>query len=176
MDSLLRVDLEARYPSWMSDYIGLRGERIFETLMSELDTHAEALFTARFLGDKWSIVDFIVRLEGVSGAPFFFAQVKTTQRGYTASGRLRARVTADEMKALAACPAPTYIVGVDEPSASCFLVSAKGEKSATMSTIPTAFPLDRGTRELLWREVADYWSEHAPPGFVSRFADPGGSR
>lgn len=160
----------------MNDYIGFNGERIFEKSISRLHTPTTPLFTPRFLGDKWPVVDYIVRLEELSGIPYFFAQVKTTQQGYTPSGRLQARVTAEEMNALAACPAPTYIVGVDAVSESCFIVSANGEKHAAMSTLPTAFPLDRGTRELLWREVADYWSQRASPAFVSRFADPGGSQ
>jgi hypothetical protein len=160
----------------MNDFIGFHGERVFERLISALHTPRESLFTPQFLGDKWPVVDYIVRLVGLPGAPYFFVQVKSTQRGYTASGRLQARVTADEMKALAACPAPTYIAGVDESSESCFIVSANGEKPAGMSTLSTAHPLDRSTRELLWQEVADYWSQRAPYGFVSRFADQGGNR
>ncbi|HEU4561371.1 MAG TPA: hypothetical protein VFS20_26190 [Longimicrobium sp.] len=157
----------------MNDFIGFYGERVFERLISALHAPQTSLFTPHFLGDKWPVVDYIVRLVGLPGAPYFFVQVKSTQRGYTPSGRLQARVIADEMKALAACPAPTYIAGVDE---SCFIVSAHGERLGTMSTLPTAYPLDRSTRELLWREVADYWAQRAPREFVSRFADQGGSR
>ena len=145
-------------------------------MISVLHTPAASLFTPQFLGGKWPIVDYIVRLEGAPGQPYFFVQVKTTRRGCTASGRLQARVTAEEMKALAECPAPTYIAGVDEPTGSCYIVSANGERSATMSTLPTAFPLDRNTREALWREVADYWAQRGSHGFTSRFADPGGGQ
>jgi hypothetical protein len=160
----------------MNDYIGFRGERIFDALISPFHTSETPLFTTRFLGEKWPLVDYLVRLDGVPGAPHFFVQVKTTQRGYTRSGRLQARVTAEEMNALAACPAPTYIVGVDEPGGRGFIVSANGERPAVMSTLSTAFPLDRQNRELLWQEVADYWARRAPHGFVSRFADSGGGR
>lgn len=160
----------------MNDFIGFHGERVFERLISALHTPQASLFTPQFLGDKWPVVDYIVRLEGLPGVPYFFVQVKSTQRGYTASGCLQARVTADEMKALVACPAPTYIAGVDPLSDSCFIVSANGEKAATMNSLSTAYPLDRSNRELLWEEVADYWSQRAPHGFVSRFADQGGNR
>ncbi|HET7460957.1 MAG TPA: hypothetical protein VFJ82_06905 [Longimicrobium sp.] len=160
----------------MNDYIGFYGERIFERLISALHTPNAPLFTPHFLGDKWPVVDYIVRLEGAPGQPYFFVQVKTTRRGCTPSGRLQARVTAEEMRALAACPGPTYIAGVDEPTGSCYIVSANGERSAAMSTLPTAFPLDRNTREALWQEVASYWAQRGPHAFTSRFVDPRGSR
>lgn len=155
------------------DALGQRGEAIFNVLMTEIDTADGPIFRPYFLGDKWPVVDFIVELLGAESAtPYFFVQVKTTRAGYTRMGkRLKVQVAAQEIRALAAYPAPTYIIGVDEIRKDGFLVSANGESTTTLSSLSTRFPISKATRALLWKEVRDYWASLSAFGPVSRFTD-----
>ncbi|HEX9938772.1 MAG TPA: hypothetical protein VGB15_16655 [Longimicrobium sp.] len=159
----------------MNSFLGSRGEGIFSLLITESYSESAPLFVPEFLGEAWPVVDYIVRLRGVVGsvAPYFFVQVKTTRRGYTRSGRLKASISAREMKGLVANPVPTYIVGVDERARVAFLVSANGEHQRGLASLPAHFPLDRSTQEALWDEVNTFWKSVAPARFVSRFSDPG---
>ena len=157
-----------------TDVIGARGEAIFTQLMTEFDTEAGPLFNPCFLGEKWPALDFMVTLEGEFPAtPFFFVQVKTTRAGYTPrSHRLKAQVTAEQMRRLDAYPAPTYIVGIDEVSKQGYLIASRAEAGYSLSSIPTLYSLNRDTRALLWREVQDYWRRAAAPILNSRFSEP----
>ncbi len=158
----------------MNSFLGSRGEGIFSLLITESYDEGDPLFVPEFLGDTWPVVDYIVRLRGraASVAPYFFVQVKTTRRGYTRSGRLKAGISARDMKGLVANPVPTYIVGVDVRSKAAYLVSANGEHDGGLASLPTDFPLDRGTQAALWDEVNTFWKTVAPAKFESRFSDP----
>ncbi|MDQ2688369.1 MAG: DUF4365 domain-containing protein [Armatimonadota bacterium] len=155
------------------DSLGERGEAIFRLLITEFDGASRPMFRPYFLGDKWPAVDFIVELIGVSTAvPYFFVQVKATRSGYTQRrSRLKVKVDAGDVAALAAHPAPTYIVGIDEEAKVGFLVSAKG-RSTNLSSVSTQFPINAANRRLLWEEVKDYWNVFTVPTHVSRFLDP----
>lgn len=156
------------------DSLGERGEAIFRLLITEFDGASGPMFRPYFLGDKWPVVDFIVELIGVTAAtPYFFIQVKTTRSGYTKRrNRLKVRVDAGDVVSLAAYPAPTYIVGIDEEAKLGFLVSASGGRSTNLSSISTQFPINAANRQLLWEEVKGYWDALPVPSLASRFADP----
>ena len=158
----------------MRNALGPRGEAIFYTLMTEFHSDEGPIFRPQFLGDKWPSVDYLVELEGVEGlVPFFFVQVKTTRRGYTPRDRrLKVSVDGDDMRRLAAFPAPTYIAGIDEREEAGFLLSANGEHLDSLAGIPSLFPINHGTRMRLWQEVLTYWMSRGPVSFSSGFADP----
>ena len=140
--------------------------------MTEFDGAPAPAFRPYFLGDKWPVVDFIVELLGVTNAtPYFFVQVKTTQTGYTRQKRLKVRISTGNVHLLAAYPAPTYVVGIDEHKKTGFLVSANGESGTALSSLSTQFPINKANRALLWKEVRDYWSSLPASGPVSHFAD-----
>lgn len=158
----------------MRNALGARGEAIFYVLMTEFHSAAGPIFRPQFLGEKWPTVDFIVELLGTGpGVPFFFVQVRTTRAGFTARHRrLKVGVSQGSVRRLGTLPAPTYVVGIDEVGEMGYLVSANGESSAAMASMPTAHPIDHHRREQLWHEVHGYWQERQMTGFRSAFADP----
>lgn len=158
----------------MRDALGQRGEAIFTVLMTEFHSQAGPIFRPQFLGDKWPCVDFILELVGETGSiqPYCFVQVKTTRQGYTQRDRrLKVQLGAEQVTALAAYPAPTYLVGIDELNEQGYIVSINGETRAAVSSLTTEFPLDHERRELLWAEVLEYWMACAVPAVESRFCD-----
>jgi hypothetical protein len=102
-----------------TDDIGSRGESNFEVLVTKIKRRdRQPLFRTHFLGDKFGALDYLVELVGFrGGSAHCFVQVKTTTRGYTslAPQRLRVDVTQKDIDRMIAFPAPTYVVGVDEP-------------------------------------------------------------
>lgn len=157
------------------DIIGERGEAIFRVLMTRKHPERGYLFDhPRFLGEKKQTIDFLVELFHVETlVPFFFVQVKSTCNGYTSQeNRLQVQVKASEMQRLAAYPAPTYLVGIDEPGEKGYIISANGELEQGFSTMSTAHPLISNTLALLWDEVAAYWSAANHARFQSTLRDP----
>ncbi len=165
----------------MSDALGERGEDLFKVIMTHYDTVdgvAQARFHPCFLGDKWPLVDFFVEVVGAGAeTPFFLAQVKATRAGYTETGRLKVDVPASDIRRLAAYPAPTYIIGIDETKTddlenAGYILSANGETPRGIGSLTTRYPINADHRALLWQEVRDYWlSVAATSRLTSRFAD-----
>jgi len=158
----------------MTNELGQRGENLFYVLITKPYGREKPIFRPQFLGDKWPVVDFIVELiDTGSIVPYFFVQVKTTHSGYTKRGnRLKASIDGEDMRRLALYPAPTYIVGIDEIKEEGYIISANGEWLKGMSSLPTAFPLNKTIQELLWKEVKDYWKKVRIRPRVSYFIDP----
>lgn len=103
--------------------------------------------------------------------PYFFAQVRATRGGRRKSGRLRVAVHGDEMRRLARYPAPTYVVGIDEISEEAYILSANGESTNSLASLPTDFPINETNQALLWEEVKEFWTR-TRMRHVSRFVDP----
>lgn len=144
----------------MTDLIGTRGEKIAELLLTEFRGRAQPLFHPRFLGEKMPAIDFLVELEGAEGSrPFFFAQVKTTVRGYSNAGRLRAECSRRDLERLLLYPAPTYLIGIDEPAQRGYVVSVNSALPRRLGTVCTQYPLEGPTLELLWQEVRQFWDD-----------------
>lgn len=141
--------------------IGSRGEGIAINLLTRPHGRTDPFFRPRFLGDKYPAIDLFVELVGAPGnqAPFFFAQVKATRQGYTTSGRLKVPVSRAGMNELVRYPAPTYVIGVDEPTETAFVVAAVVGGAAQYRSLPTDYPLaDPGTLQLLFDEVLAFWA------------------
>ena len=157
------------------DVIGERGESIFRVLITRKHPTRGYLFDhPRFLGEKKRTIDFHVELfHGETLIPFFFVQVKSTSEGYTSKERrLKVKVIATDMQRLAAYPAPTYIVGIDEPGEQGYILSANGESKVGLSSLCTDYPLNPEILALLWNEVAAYWITPSDSSFQSAFCDP----
>lgn len=156
------------------DLIGMRGEAIITLRLTDGESPR---FKPTFLGDKWSTIDFVVELDQprstATVVPFFFMSVRSTRSGgYTRThGRLRVQVKEHEIRRLAAYPAPTYIVGVDEARERAFIVSANGENLGGLSSMTTRYPIDQSTREMLWSEVTGYWSRWHSGAMQSQLID-----
>ena len=158
----------------MRDALGQRGEAIFTVLMTEFHGESRPIFKPQFLGDKWQYVDFIVELVGTESIiPYFFVQVKTTRTGYTKKlNGLKVKVPKEHIRGIAAYTAPTYIVGIDEVIEKGYIVSANAEHITSISSLSTAFPINKANREILWKEVNDFWSSYKTNLLVSQFNDP----
>src|SRR5262249_53284574 len=109
---------EAREPNMPArDDIGSHGEYIFCTRIMDFCDRDLLFFRPRFLGEKARTLDYLVELvSGQDRAHFFFVQVRATRKGYTRSGkRLKIGMSASAVRRFALIPAPTYLVGIDEP-------------------------------------------------------------
>lgn len=156
------------------EVIGGRGESIFRVLITRKHPVLGYLFDhPRFLGEKKRTIDFHVELfHDESLIPFLFVQVKSTSEGYPQrEHRLKVQVTATDMKRLAAYPAPTYIVGIEESEERGYIVSGNGECKTGFSSLCTDYPLNPDVLALLWDEVAAYWASSTYPTFRSVFCD-----
>lgn len=127
----------------------------------------------RHLGEKNPTIDFYVELSGESpGRAYFLAQVKSTRRGYTAGGRLKLPVGRDNLRALAAYPAPTYLVGVDEAAERAYLLSASGASGGGWNSMCTDHELTPRVLARLWDEVNAFWTSADREAFASALVDP----
>jgi hypothetical protein len=89
-------------------------------------------------GDKWPSADFLVECYDAGPvAPIFFVQVRATQQPYLTGGGLKIHLDADHVRGLTRYPTPTYIVGVHEPSDAAYIVSANGDLSDGLRSLPT---------------------------------------
>lgn len=152
-----------------TNYIGKRGESIFNTKISK-----HFLLDPTFLGDKYKAVDFIVDLIDVPDKrAFFFVSVKTTANATYSKKekRLRVVVEKEELDRLKKFKIPTYIVGVDEGKEKAFIVSVQGVTTQSIASIPTGFSLNKKSNlKALWKEVKLYWENlQDKQSFKSKF-------
>lgn len=154
--------------------IGDRGEAIFHAVMTRF--HGQLpLFRVSHLGEKWPLVDFVCELEGPwkRQRPFFLAQVKATQGGFTKNGqRLKVRIAAERALALSAYKAPVYLVGVDEKSERAFVVGAAGRRISGLTSLHCGGELNTAGRRALWDEVRRYWTNMPRQTGWTNFREP----
>src|SRR5947209_14232604 len=111
-----------------NDDIGERGEAIFKAEIMDFCGRNRPYFRAHFLGAKFATLDYLVELLGAGArALYFFVQVKTTRLGCTKRNppRLKVKVTRTDVPRMALYPAPTYVIGIDEPPALAYIVSIR---------------------------------------------------
>ena len=152
----------------VSDDIGARGEALFFIMITRFCGRRRPFFRPHFLGEKFETLDYIVELIGAGPiTPFYFAQVKTTTKGYVqnklGNKRLKVQVSQEDMQRLIFYPAPTYVVGIDEIEETGYIVSANHGSPTRISSLPTAFQLDCGNLERLWHEVKGFWEQRDMP-------------
>jgi hypothetical protein len=157
------------------DFIGNRGQSIAHARLTEMcRKNGLPYFDAHFLGDKCPIFDFLVELVGAGQrCPYFFAQVKATRDGLTATSpqRLKVKVVKSDVRKMVLFRAPTYVVGVDEPGERAYVIAIFGGMKAGFSSMSTQHPLNPGTLKLLWEEVRDYWQGRNMHQAKSRFVN-----
>src|SRR5438105_2528320 len=141
------------------DLIGKRGEAIACGCLMDFGSRNLPYFHPHPLGEKCPTFDFLVELLGAGATPiYFFAQVKTTRRGYSKrAGNLDVGVKAVDVQRMVRCPIPTYLIGVDEPSGLAYIVSVHGGRKGPIPSMPTTHLLNEANRKVLWAEVRDYW-------------------
>src|SRR5262249_15613575 len=118
-------------------------------------------FWPHYLGEKYETLDFLVELvDAGEKTPFFFVQVKSTRKAYTKTHtppRLRVEVSETDVRRMAAYPAPTYVIGVQESEERAFIISVRTGMCEKISSITTAHELNCTTLKQLWDEVRAFW-------------------
>jgi hypothetical protein len=151
--------------------IGERGQWLFCHLMTELCGRDDPFFRPRFLGDKYPTFDYIVE---VVDRPeyFFFVQVKGTTRGYTQEPRrLRVQVSQDDVDRMVACPAPTYVVGIDVTAIGLGFLLSVNEPRDQVASLTTQFRIDCTLLGQLRDEVVGFWASRDMVLAGSRFRE-----
>lgn len=153
--------------------IGVRGESIIVNLLTRPHNAGEPFFRPQFLGDKYPTLDFFVELVGVKEGPtpFFLVQAKTTTRGLMPrNGNLPIRVRAQDVTRLRRYPAPTYILGIDDPAESGYLLAVVQSSPTSISSLPTRYPLSEArVLAALYDEVLHFWRSNGVVFAASRF-------
>src|SRR5260370_32766268 len=110
------------------DLIGKRGEAITTARLMDFCGNPDPYFDLHPLGEKCPTFDYLVELVNAGDSvPYFLAQVKSTQKGFTKKGnRLLVQVDEDDVRRMVQCPFPTYLLGVDEPNDIAYVVSIHG--------------------------------------------------
>ena len=152
------------------NHIGVRGESIFMTRITEFD-----LIEGFFLGDKAPIVDFYMDINDGDESYQFLIQVKSTTLGYDSSGNLRVSVPEKKYKKLQKKKLPTYVAGVDVNNEVVYICSAFQEgKDISSMNIKHCLKKSRPVRtkktlELLRKDVIRYWSGKVTPDYKNKF-------
>jgi hypothetical protein len=143
------------------DYIGERGEALFQVMITNWCGEDEPWFQAVHLGEKYPAKDFLVDLVNpASGQAHFYVQVKATRGKYTGKGRkrkLKVGVSKTGMKALKKVPAPVFVVGIDIETGNGYVVQVTQGTGNTLPSIPLTHPLDCARIKEMWDWVDDYW-------------------
>ena len=151
--------------------IGERGQWLFSLLMTDLCGRDDPFFRPRFLGDKYPTFDYIVEVVD-QPSYFFFVQVKGTTQGYNArEHRLKVQVMQDDIDRMVACPAPTYVVGIDANAIGVGFLLSVNEPRDNVASLPTRFRIDCGVLKQLSDEVIGFWSGRNMTLAGSRFRE-----
>jgi hypothetical protein len=152
------------------NFIGDRGENLFELAITDYSQFRRPLFRPAFLGGKWPAVDYLVELTGVRGmTPFFFAQVKSTAAPIV-GGEVHVTLPPGKRRALARLPGPTYLVGVQEPLERAFIRAVNDQAGPGLYAISVANELTPDNLRVLYDEVKAFWRQQEFKPHNSAFA------
>lgn len=154
-----------------TDDIGDRGQHLLYLLLTDLCGRDVPYFRPRFLGDKYPTFDFIVEVVD-HPAYFFFAQVKATTQGYTKEeNRLLVQLHQADVDRMIACPAPTYLIGIDANAIGVGYLLSVNEPRAHVPSLTTRFEIDCSVLKDLRDEVIEFWKSRDMVLKGSRFRE-----
>jgi Domain of unknown function (DUF4365) len=141
------------------DLTGKRGEFIASERLLDFCGNPLPYFDPYLLGEKFPTYDLLVEVTGGHGSkPYFLAQVKSTRSGgKKGMTDLKVQLRAKDVRAMLICLIPTYLIGVDAKAEIAYIISIHGRIRGGISSIPTAYPLDRGNLRIWRDEVRAYW-------------------
>jgi hypothetical protein len=141
------------------DLTGKWGEFITSERLLDFCGNPLPCFDPHLLGEKFPTYDLLVELTGGIGSkPYFLAQIKSTRSGdRKGMTDLKVQVQAKDVRAMLSRPIPTYLIGVDERAEIAYIVSIHGKITGGISSIPTAYPLNRDNLRILRDEARAYW-------------------
>ena len=153
------------------DDIGKRGEAIAHIVITELCGRDEPYFRPWFLDSKFPTFDYIVFLVD-HPAYYFFVQVKATTLGYTIGPppRLQVQVSQDDIDRMVACPAPSYVLGIDMNTSDGYWLSVN-EVRDHVASLTTTFRSACQTIADLYDEVLSFWASRDMILIGSRFRE-----
>jgi len=115
------------------------------------------------------VVDYYVELTTVPGKrPFFFLQAKATA-ATNPKKSLAISTSREDIAGLLEIPAPTYILGIHEPSRRVFIRSVHdGIAMKAITRIPIGYELTAKNLKILHDEVVRFWRRrrHKPADSV----------
>lgn len=152
------------------DAIGQRGELIARFALTQFHD-GEPIFKHAFLGEKWEAADlFVETVASPKGCrDFFFVQVRTTSDLPDSNGRVSLTVKREELGALAAYPAPRYLLIVTERDGRVYIRPVETEGPG-LSQVRCEHALTVSNCLALRDDVRRYWSEHPPRSWTSMFS------
>ena len=155
----------------LADIIGNRGEIIFELAITHYQTFGYPLFKPAFLGDKWPVVDYYVQLAQIDDiTPFFFAQIKSTYHDIDPETQaVRISLSKEQCENLFKMAAPTYLVGIHEPTQRAFIRSVHTQPTQGIYQISLNYELTPRNLQVLHQEVYDFWSNTSCKPLTSYF-------
>ncbi len=153
----------------LTDIIGDRGEIIFELAVTHYQTFGYPLFKPVFLGEKWPAIDYYVQLLRTEEiTPFFFVQIKSTHNDIN-DETLSISLTKEQSGNLFKMTAPTYLVGIHEPTQRAFIRSVHTKPAQGIYKIPLKYELTPKNLKILHQEVYDFWKNTIYKPFTSAF-------
>jgi hypothetical protein len=153
------------------DDIGDRGQHLLFLLLTDLCGRGVPYFRPRFLGEKFPTFDFIVEVVD-HPAYFFFVQVKATSQGYNKeANRLKVQLGQTDVDRMVACPAPTYLIGIDVNQFGVGYLLSINEPRANVVSLTTKFKIDCLVLKNLQDEVIEYWKSRDMVLKNSRFRE-----
>jgi hypothetical protein len=160
-------------PLSKKDHLGRRGEFIAVLRLTQVcQANDLPYFVPHFLGDKCPLFDALVELVDAGDTTlFFFAQVKATRKGRNKKGRLKVEVKKSDVIGMVRYPAPTYVIGIDEPQEKAYIVAVYGAMNKKISSLSTAHELNSTTLKHLWDEVREYWKAKDMAQKTSQFVN-----
>ncbi|MEB3312456.1 MAG: DUF4365 domain-containing protein [Snowella sp.] len=155
----------------LTDIIGERGEIIFELAVTHYQTFGYPIFKPVFLGEKWPDIDYYVQLLQIEDiTPFFFVQIKSTQNDINnKTKKLSIRLTKEQRENLFKMTAPTYLVGIHEPTQRAFIRSVHTKPTQGIYQISLKYELTPNNLKVLHQEVYDFWKNTVYKPFTSAF-------
>ena len=157
----------------LKDYIGERGEILFQSLITKWCDGAPWFTEVVFLGAKSEALDYSVKLiEPTDISAIFHVQVKATTTGYIGRGskkKLNVKVVKKDVEKMKKSPIPVFVVGIDITNESGFILGIT-DKSKSISGVPVSNKLNCKAIKKLWNEVNDYWSARNVTPTSSKFS------
>ena len=80
-------------------------------------------------------------------------------------------MSTEDLRRASACPAPTYLIGVDEVGEAAYIFPILADMTKTIFSIPTKYPLDCTNLELLEEEVVRFWASREMSRRTSVFSE-----
>lgn len=164
--------VEGSMISLLKDVTGFRGEKIVELCLTDYSSFTFPLFRPGFLGDKWPAIDFYVELLSRAGSGmYFFGQAKATTSALGKRSKvLPISSDREDVERLIKIPAPTYMLGIHEPSKRVFVKSVHaGTPKKAITSIPLDYELTATNLQRLHDEVVAHWTTKASKPTTSVF-------